>query len=235
MCARRSAARRYYFRTYPNGGSPPRRDRLLDPGPTARGRGVREQLPDRLERRSRHDLHTLGDRLQGTTVTGNNLVLTLNAEGAAVAESCSSANAAPPSRRTRKRARCSRWRRAPASTRTSSSSRTATQKILDGEIPCAMHETPRRSSTARPRASTRPGRRSRRSRPPPRSTTGSTPRARPSTTRATAPSTARRSRTPRTRPGRPEAYGNVNLVEAYQHSINAVFCNIGQKLGVGES
>ncbi len=29
----------------------------------------------------------------------------------------------------------------------------------------------------------------------------------------------------------PEVYGLVNLVEAYEHSINAVFCNIGQKLG----
>ena len=29
----------------------------------------------------------------------------------------------------------------------------------------------------------------------------------------------------------PEAFGTVNLVEAYQHSINAVFCNIGKKLG----
>jgi len=28
-----------------------------------------------------------------------------------------------------------------------------------------------------------------------------------------------------------ESYGHVNLVQAYQHSINAVFCNIGQKLG----
>ena len=29
----------------------------------------------------------------------------------------------------------------------------------------------------------------------------------------------------------PEQYGNVNLVQAYQHSINAVFCNIGKRLG----
>jgi len=29
----------------------------------------------------------------------------------------------------------------------------------------------------------------------------------------------------------PEAYGTVNLVEAYQHSINAVFCKIGITLG----
>jgi penicillin-binding protein A len=29
----------------------------------------------------------------------------------------------------------------------------------------------------------------------------------------------------------PEAFGNVSFATAYQHSINAVFCNIGQKLG----
>jgi len=29
----------------------------------------------------------------------------------------------------------------------------------------------------------------------------------------------------------PEQYGHVNLVEAYQHSINAVFCNIGKRIG----
>ena len=29
----------------------------------------------------------------------------------------------------------------------------------------------------------------------------------------------------------PEAFGVVNFVQAYEHSINAVFCNIGQKLG----
>jgi peptidoglycan glycosyltransferase len=29
----------------------------------------------------------------------------------------------------------------------------------------------------------------------------------------------------------PEAYGHVNLVQAYQHSINAVFCNIGKAIG----
>ncbi len=29
----------------------------------------------------------------------------------------------------------------------------------------------------------------------------------------------------------PESFGTVNLVEAYQHSINAVFCNIGKTLG----
>ena len=31
--------------------------------------------------------------------------------------------------------------------------------------------------------------------------------------------------------GSAEAYGTVNMVQAYEHSINAVFCNIGQKLG----
>ncbi len=31
--------------------------------------------------------------------------------------------------------------------------------------------------------------------------------------------------------GHPEAYGVVNLLEAFQNSINAVFCNIGKRLG----
>ena len=90
----------------------------------------------------------------------------------------------------------------------------------------------RRCSTARRRASTRRARRSRRSPPRPRSTPGSTRRTRRSSTRATAPSTARRSRT-RSTPTRtaPRPYGHVDLLEAYQHSINAVFCNIGKKLG----
>jgi penicillin-binding protein A len=33
--------------------------------------------------------------------------------------------------------------------------------------------------------------------------------------------------------GGSEAFGHVNFVQAYQHSINAVFCMIGQKLGAG--
>ena len=32
-------------------------------------------------------------------------------------------------------------------------------------------------------------------------------------------------------PEAPERFGNVNLLQAYQHSINAVFCNIGKTLG----
>jgi penicillin-binding protein A len=32
----------------------------------------------------------------------------------------------------------------------------------------------------------------------------------------------------------PEAYGNVTFAQAYQHSINAVFCQIGMKLGAGK-
>jgi peptidoglycan glycosyltransferase len=31
----------------------------------------------------------------------------------------------------------------------------------------------------------------------------------------------------------PEAFGNVDLVTAFEHSINAVFCNIGKALGAG--
>jgi peptidoglycan glycosyltransferase len=32
-------------------------------------------------------------------------------------------------------------------------------------------------------------------------------------------------------PEAPEAFGNVDLVQGYQHSINSVFCNVGMKLG----
>ena len=32
-------------------------------------------------------------------------------------------------------------------------------------------------------------------------------------------------------PEAPEQFGNVNFVQAYQHSINAIFCEIGMKLG----
>jgi len=35
-------------------------------------------------------------------------------------------------------------------------------------------------------------------------------------------------------PEAPEAFGNVNFLQAYQHSINAVFCDIGKKLGAGK-
>jgi penicillin-binding protein A len=35
-------------------------------------------------------------------------------------------------------------------------------------------------------------------------------------------------------PEAPERFGNVNFVQAYQHSINAVFCDMGKKLGAGK-
>jgi peptidoglycan glycosyltransferase len=35
-------------------------------------------------------------------------------------------------------------------------------------------------------------------------------------------------------PEAPERFGNVNFVQAFQHSINAVFCDIGKQLGAGK-
>src|SRR5262249_21382743 len=32
-------------------------------------------------------------------------------------------------------------------------------------------------------------------------------------------------------PEAPESFGNVNLVQGFEHSINSVFCNIGKRLG----
>ncbi len=34
-------------------------------------------------------------------------------------------------------------------------------------------------------------------------------------------------------PGQPEAFGNVDFAEAFEHSINAVFCNVGKQIGAG--
>ena len=62
----------------------------------------------------------------------------------------------------------------------------------------------------------------------------STTPTRRSSTPATASSTARRcSNADNPDQSGPEAYGHVDLLEAYQHSINAVFCNIGKKIGAG--
>ena len=73
-------------------------------------------------------------------------------------------------------------------------------------------------------------RRSRSSRPRPRSTRGATrPRA-GSTTRATASSTGRRSRTTPTSPDR-RSSDRVTSAQALQNSINSVFCDIGKELG----
>ena len=89
----------------------------------------------------------------------------------------------------------------------------------------------RRSSTAPRRASSRRARRSRRSPRRPRSTTAST---RPSSTlrRPRLLHRVRQAglRTRSTRTG-PRRSGTSNFVQAYEHSINAVFCNIGKKLG----
>ncbi len=35
-------------------------------------------------------------------------------------------------------------------------------------------------------------------------------------------------------PEAPETFGHVDFLQAYEHSINAVFCNIGMKLGAGK-
>ncbi|HEY2776654.1 MAG TPA: penicillin-binding protein 2 [Gaiellaceae bacterium] len=35
-------------------------------------------------------------------------------------------------------------------------------------------------------------------------------------------------------PEAPESFGHVDFLQAYEHSINAVFCNIGMKLGAGK-
>ena len=68
----------------------------------------REQLPDRARTPNLGTIFdTLGDRLKGTTIKGNNLVLTIQRRRAeARAEPARAASAAPPSCSTRRPARC---------------------------------------------------------------------------------------------------------------------------------
>ena len=86
----------------------------------------------------------------------------------------------------------------------------------------------RRCSTARPRASTRRARRSRPSPRPPRSTPGSTRRTRSSSIRATASSTDRQVSNAGDPDRRRSGSATSTSSQAFQHSINAVFCDIGK-------
>ena len=205
-------------------------DRLLDPKPFAsRARGVRERLSDRIEQGSRH-VHRQARR-QAQRIDDSRQQPRPDAE-----------REGPEGRRERARRqmRCrrrpgirrpapsSRWRRRRPTTQISSRSRTATRRSSRrSRKPAPTH---RHCSTGQPRGSIRRARRSRRSPRRPRSTTASTPRSRRSSTPATAPSTASGCTTPMTRPAATRPTARSPSHEAYQHSINAVFCNIGQKL-----
>ena len=209
-------------------------DRLLDAGPLARrARALGERVPDGLEREPRHDLRQARPTSsRARRSRGNNLVLNLSVGAQKLA-----------------RDRCSRGKCGAAvvlnpktgAVYVMASSPTYDPNQIESPSGYAsiIHAPSRvpglvgaRCSTARRRASTRRARRSRRSPPPPRSTPASTRPTRRSSTPATAG--VRQEGLQRRQP-RPEraraATATSTLVQAFEHSINAVFCNIGKTLG----
>ena len=174
-------------------------------------------------------LDTLGDKLQGTTITGNNLVLTLNVRAQKVAESelagkCGAAVAWNP-----QTGAVLAMASAPTYNPNLIEKPNGYQTILSSHSPGCTDASPLLN----------------------RATQGLYP---PGSTFKTITAAAALDdgvytpTSPFYDPGYcteygkevsnalnpdqngPEAYGNVTLAEAYQHSINAVFCNIGKKL-----
>jgi peptidoglycan glycosyltransferase len=228
--AQRVSGQTLYGRTYPNGGLA---SQTLGYSTLGRARAGIEDSENSYLTAANADLgtifSTLGDRLKGTTVTGNNVVLTIDARAQLLAQhllagTCGAAVALDPS--------------------------TGAVEVMassPGFDPNLMEST---SGYARIEATRSPC-------PPEpasplfnRATEGLFPPGSIFKTVTAAAALDNNVYTPDstfvdpgycTEYGRkitnaldqsgPEAYGLVNLVEAYQHSINAVFCNIGQKLG----
>ena len=233
VARKKAEAQTLYFRTYPTHGFA---SQVVGYSTQGRSRAGIERQENAYLTAANANLGTIWDKLtdtlKGTTVRGNNLVLNLNVGAQKIAETRIARQV-----RRRGRAEPEDGRRlrdgvvAGATTRTRSSRRTATRAIIHSPSAC-----PGSSSALLNRATSGPlragvdvqdgdggggarfGHRTR--------------RTRSSTIPATARSTGRRS----TNAGNPdqngpEQFGNVNLVQAFQHSINAVFCDIGKSLG----
>lgn len=218
-----------YFRTYPTNGFA---SQVIGYSTQSSTAGLEESENDYLTG-SNQDLgtfiDTLGDRLQGTTITGNSLVLTLNVKAQKVAESelvgkCGAAVAWNP-----QTGAVLAMASAPTYNPNLVEQPNGYQKILTAKSPGCTDASPLLN----------------------RATQGLYP---PGSTFKTITAAAALDdgvytpTSPFYDPGYcieygqkvsnaenpdqdgPEAYGNVTLAEAYQHSINAVFCNIGIKL-----
>ena len=167
------------------------------------------------------------DKLKGLTQKGNDVVTTIDARAQRVAmDAARRATAAPPSRSSRRPAACSCSPRRPPTTRTSS--RTTSTRSLRTKAACGSasplldraHAGPA-SSPVRPSRSSPPRRRSTRA--------GSRPRA-AFDDPGYCIEYGKRVSNYSDQSG-PEVFGNVYFAEALEHSINAVFCNIGKELG----
>ncbi len=219
-----------YTRTYPNGGIAAQ---TIGYSTASRTRAGIESAENSYLTASNSDLGTifssLGDRLNGTTVVGNNLVLTLRTRAQALANKLLAGTSGapvvlnPPTGAVDVRAS------SPGFNPNLIETNTGYAKIVATPSPCPPE-------TASPLLN--------------RATEGLFPPGSTFKTITAAAALDNHIYNPASTfydPGycteygkqitnaldqsHPEAYGLVNLVEAYQYSINAVFCNIGQKLG----
>ena len=220
-----------YFRTYPTNGLA---SQVVGYSTQSRSRAGRRAAENSYLTGSNADLGTIfatvGDRLKGTTIKGNNLVLTIRparsgSPSSLLAGKCGAAVVLNPQDGRRLRDGLDAGLRPEPD-------READRLRADAgdEEPV-----PARAGVAAPEPRdagplSRRARPSRRSPPRRRSTTASTRRTRRFDDPGYCTEYGKQVKNALDQSG-PEAFGIVNLVEAYQHSINAVFCNIGKKLG----
>ena len=91
---RKGAGQTLYFRTYPTHGFASQVVGYSTQGRSRAGSSAGERVPDGGEREPRHDLGQAADKLKGTTVRGNNLVLNLKVGPQRIAETAVSAASA---------------------------------------------------------------------------------------------------------------------------------------------
>ena len=228
--ATRVAGQTAYTRTYPNGGLASQTVGYSTPG---RSRAGVEAAENSYLTASNADLgtifSTIGDRLKGTTVTGNNIVLTIDAHAQRLAQhllagTCGAAVALDPTT-----GAVDVIASSPGFNPNGMESSAGYARIAATRSPCP----PAPASPLFNRATE--------GLYPPGSTFKTITAAAALDDKVYAPGSTFFDPGYCTEYGQkitnaldqdgPEAYGLVNLVEAYQHSINAVFCNIGQKLG----
>jgi peptidoglycan glycosyltransferase len=228
---RKKGGQTLYFRTYPTHGFA---SQVIGYSTQSRSRaGIERQENSYLtasDQNVRTILNTLGDRLRGATVTGNNLVLTLNVKAEKTAESllagkCGAAVAINP-----KTGAVLAMASSPSYDPNLIEKPSGYAKIQATKAPC---------SPAAPLLN-----RATQGLYPPGSTFKTVTAAAALDDGVFTPSSIFHDPGYCTEYGKPvsnaldqsggaETFGNISLFDAYVHSVNAVYCMIGQKLGAG--
>jgi peptidoglycan glycosyltransferase len=228
---RKKGGQTLYFRTYPTHGFA---SQVIGYSTQSRSRaGLERQENSYLTASDKNVntiLNTLGDRLRGATITGNNLVLTLNVKAQKIAESmlagkCGAAVALNPKT---------------GAVLTMASSPTYDPNLIEKPKGYArIQATQAPCSPAAPLLN-----RATQGLYPPGSTFKTVTAAAALDDGVFTPTSnfydpgycteyGKRVSNALDQGGGAEAFGNISLFDAYVHSVNAVYCMIGQKLGAG--